>query len=225
MKKRIEAALPDRHADLHRRVRVDTTLLPWEASPSGTVWRQPLYRVGGEHGPVTSLVRYAPGGSFRPHAHPEGEEILVLAGVFADEHGAYPAGTYLFNPDGSRHAPRSEVGCLLFVRLRQSPGAERPRVVVDTTTGPWAPGPAPGIALQRLYAHSDYPERVHLERWAPGATRPRLGLPGGEEFFILAGALRDEDGVLGAGGWLRYPPGDAGALRSDAGCPLYVRGR
>ena len=28
MKKRIEAALPDRHADLHRRVRVDTTLLP-----------------------------------------------------------------------------------------------------------------------------------------------------------------------------------------------------
>ena len=138
MKKRIEAALPDRHADLHRRVRVDTTLLPWEASPSGTVWRQPLYRVGGEHGPVTSLVRYAPGGSFRPHAHPEGEEILVLAGVFADEHGAYPAGTYLFNPDGSRHAPRSEVGCLLFVRLRQSPGAERPRVVVDTTTGPRA---------------------------------------------------------------------------------------
>ena len=39
----------------------------------------------------------------------------------------------------------------------------------------------------------------------------------------LAGALRDEDGVLGAGGWLRYPPGDAGALRSDAGCQLYVR--
>ena len=56
MKKRIEAALPDRHADLHRRVRVDTTLLPWEASPSGTVWRQPLYRVGGEHGPVTSTA-------------------------------------------------------------------------------------------------------------------------------------------------------------------------
>ena len=223
MKKRIEAALPDRHADLHRRARVDTTALAWEASPSGTVWRQPLYRVGGEHGPVTSLVRYAPGGSFRPHAHPEGEEILVLAGVFADEHGAYPAGTYLFNPDGSRHAPRSEVGCLLFVRLRQSPGAERPRVVVDTTTGPWAPGPAPGIELQLLYAHAGYPERVHLERWAPGATRPRLGLPGGEELFILAGTLGDEDGDYGTGGWLRYPPGDAGVLRSDAGCRLYVR--
>jgi hypothetical protein len=94
---------------------------------------------------------------------------------------------------------------------------------VDSTAAPWAPGPAPGIALQRLYAHPGYPERVYLERWAPGATRPRLGLPGGEEFFILAGALRDEDGVLGAGGWLRYPPGDTGALRSDVGCQLYVR--
>ena len=112
MKKRIEAALPDRHADLHRRARVDTTLLPWEASPSGTVWRQPLYRVGGEDGPVTRRVRYAPGGAFRPHAHPEGEEILVLDGVFADEHGDYPAGTYLLNPDGSHHAPRSDRGCL-----------------------------------------------------------------------------------------------------------------
>ena len=81
--------LPDRHADLRQRVAVDTAALDWDASPSGTVWRQPLYRVDGEHGPATSRVRYAPGGSFRPHAHPEGEEIRVLDGVFADEHGDY----------------------------------------------------------------------------------------------------------------------------------------
>ena len=215
--------LPDRHADLRQRVRVDTTTLAWDASPSGTVWRKPLYRVGGEHGPVTSLVRYAPGGSFRPHAHPEGEEIRVLDGVFADERGDYPAGTYLLNPDGSRHAPRSDGGCLLFVRLRQYPGADRPRIVLDTTTGAWAPGPTPGLEVLSLYARAGHPERVRLERWGPGATRPRLGHPGGEEIFILAGALRDEEGVHGRGGWLRYPPGDAGAFRSEAGCRLYVR--
>ena len=165
--------LPDRHADLRQRVRVDTTTLDWDASPSGTVWRKPLYRVGGEHGPVTSLVRYAPGGAFRPHAHPEGEEILVLDGVFADEHGDYPDGTYLLNPDGSHHAPRSDRGCLLFVRLRQYPGADRPRIVLDTTTGLWTPGPTPGIAVLPLYAQAGHPERVRLERWGPGAARPR----------------------------------------------------
>ena len=202
---------------------VDTAALAWDASPSGTVWRKPLYRVGGEDGPVTSLVRYAPGGSFRPHAHPEGEEILVLDGVFADEHGDYPAGTDLLNPDGSRHAPRSESGCVLLVRLRQYPGADRPRIVLDTTTGLWAPGPTPGIEVLPLYAQAGYPERMRLERWTPGATRPRLVHPGGEEIFVLEGNLGDETGSYGRGGWLRYPADDVGPLRSATGCRLYVR--
>lgn len=216
-------ALPDRHPDLRQRVRVDTTTLAWDASPSGTVWRKPLYRVGGERGPVTGLVRYAPGGSFSPHAHPEGEEILVLDGVFADERGDYPAGTYLLNPDGSRHAPRSDAGCLLFVRLRQYPGADRPRIVLDTATGAWVSGPAPGIESQPLHAQAGYPECMRLERWTPGASRPRLGHAGGEEILVLEGELGDEDGVCGPGGWLRYPAGDAGSFRSASGCRLYVR--
>jgi anti-sigma factor ChrR (cupin superfamily) len=32
----------------------------------------------------------------------------VLDGVFSDEHGDYPAGTFLMNPHGSRHSPRSQ---------------------------------------------------------------------------------------------------------------------
>ena len=221
MHPRADEALPDRHADLRQRVAVDTAALAWDASPSGTVWRKPLYRVGGEDGPVTSLVRYAPGGSFRPHAHPEGEEILVLDGVFADEHGDYPAGTDLLNPDGSRHAPRSGPGCLLLVRLRQYPGADRPRIVLDTTTGLWAPGPTPGIEVLPLYAQAGYPERMRLERWTPGAARPRH--PDGEERFVLEGTVQDEEGVAGPGYWLRYPAGDVGPLHSATGGRLYVR--
>jgi anti-sigma factor ChrR (cupin superfamily) len=85
------AALADVHADLARREVVDTAAMPWEPNPRGTVWRKPLYRQGGESDPVTSLVRYAPGGAFPEHAHPEGEGILVLDGVFSDEHGRYPS--------------------------------------------------------------------------------------------------------------------------------------
>jgi quercetin dioxygenase-like cupin family protein len=109
--------LPDRHADLRQRVRVDTTTLDWDASPSGTVWRKPLYRVGGEHGPVTSLVRYAPGGAFRPHAHPEGEELFVLEGTVRDEEGVAGPGYWLRYPPGDAGAFRSDAGCRLYVRV------------------------------------------------------------------------------------------------------------
>ena len=47
------------------------------------------------------------------------EDFLVLEGVFSDETGDHPAGTYLRNPPGSAHAPFSREGCLLFVKLRQ----------------------------------------------------------------------------------------------------------
>lgn len=109
--------LADVNADLSLRVVADTRKMAWEPSPSGTVWRKPLYRRGGEHGPVTSLVRYDAGGSFREHAHPEGEEILVLEGVFSDEHGRYPEGTWIRSPHMSRHTPFSETGCLIYVRV------------------------------------------------------------------------------------------------------------
>jgi anti-sigma factor ChrR (cupin superfamily) len=74
---------------------------------------------------VTSLVRYAPGGAFPAHAHPEGEEILVLEGESADEHGRYPEGTWIRSPHMSRHAPSSETGCLIYVRVGGLQGGSR----------------------------------------------------------------------------------------------------
>ena len=64
-------------------------------------------------------MRFAEGASFAAHDHPEGEEILVLDGVFSDERGDWPEGSYLLNPEGFQHAPFSVEGCLLFVKLRQ----------------------------------------------------------------------------------------------------------
>src|SRR3546814_7726014 len=104
---------------------MDTAAMDWQASPSPTVWRKRLDLVDGEFSRVTSIVRYDPSSSFRAHGHPQGEEILVLDGVFSDEHGDYPAGTFLLNPAGFRHAPFSEDGCILFVKLCQFPGEGR----------------------------------------------------------------------------------------------------
>ena len=66
----------------------------------------------------TALVRWAPNTRFNAHVHPGGEEILVLEGVFSDDAGDYPAGTWLRSPRWSRHAPfTGPAGALIFVTV------------------------------------------------------------------------------------------------------------
>ncbi|HPE02441.1 MAG TPA: cupin domain-containing protein, partial [Burkholderiaceae bacterium] len=40
---------------------------------------------------------------------------------FEDEHGAYPAGTWIRSPHGSHHAPWSTQGCTLYVATGHLP--------------------------------------------------------------------------------------------------------
>ncbi len=91
------------NGDLSVRAVADTTQMEWAPSPSGSVWRKRVHLVGApESGQVTSVVRYEPNSNFPLHDHPEGEEILVLEGLFSDEHGDWPAGTFL--PQAASHA-------------------------------------------------------------------------------------------------------------------------
>jgi len=216
--------MPVINGDLSRRVSVDSTRMDWSPSPSGTVWRKRLHLVGPpEAGQVTSIVRYDAASSFHAHDHPEGEEILVLEGVFSDEHGDWPRGTYLLNPEGFRHAPFSRDGCVLFVKLRQFPGRDRAHVVVETENEPWQPSEAAGIEIKPLYAQTGFSDTVRLERWAAGAAPGTLDYPAGAELYVLAGAFADEAGEYGAGTWLRLPAGSQHAPRSGGGCTLYVK--
>ena len=66
----------------------------------------------------TALVRWAPDTRFNPHTHVGGEEILVLAGIFRDEYGAYPAGTWIRSPHMSHHRPFTEAeGATILVKV------------------------------------------------------------------------------------------------------------
>lgn len=215
--------LPDINAELDRRAVVASAEMDWEPSPSATVWRKPLFRRGGEYGPVTSLVRYEAGGAFRPHFHPQGEEILVLEGIFADEHGEYPAGTHLLNPHGSRHAPASPAGCVLLVRLRQYAGVGRLRQVVNSSAMGWQPDAWAATWIKPLYRQPGYPETVALVRWEPGAELEYHTHVGGEEILVLEGGFEDEYGRYGKGTWLRMPRLSAHRPVSSAGCILYRR--
>ena len=209
------------NADFNERVVVDTTAAPWVPSPEPGVERKMLDRVGTEVARATSLVRYAPGSSFRTHTHGLGEEFLVLTGTFSDEHGDYPAGTYVRNPPGSQHAPRSEAGCEIFVKLRQFDPDDRTPVRVDTRHTPFVPGAVPGLSVRPL--HEFRGENVALVRWEPGTEfHPHMHM-GGEEILVLEGTFSDELGDYPAGTWLRSPHGSRHRPFSRDGCLIYVK--
>ena len=143
-----------------------TADMDWQPSPGAGVWRKRLEPDGAvEAGQVTSVVRFDPGARFPRHAHPDGEEILVLDGVFSDETGDYPAGSHLLNPDGTSHAPWSGPGCTLFVVLEDGPGGHG--------AGSWLrrwPGGA-----HRWHAPEGcllYVKQGHLGRYEEGGQAP-----------------------------------------------------
>ena len=105
------------NADLSQRAVMRSSRLDWVPSPAEGIHRKMLERDGEEVARATSIVWYAQGSQFPTHIHGGGEEILVLEGVFQDENGDYPAGTWIRSPHGSSHAPFSEKGCLIYVKV------------------------------------------------------------------------------------------------------------
>jgi quercetin dioxygenase-like cupin family protein len=210
------------NADFSAPAVVHAASLPWVESPVVGVARRMLDRVGGEVARATSIVRYAPGSRFAPHTHGGGEEFLVLDGVFQDEDGDYPAGTYVRNPPQSRHAPGADAGCTIFVKLWQFAPADRTRVRVETAGRDFGPvADSDGVSALDLFA--DAAERVCLERWAPGC-RVTLAAPGGLEALVLAGGFSRGGEEFAPQSWLRLPPGDVlEAAAGPAGCDLWIK--
>ncbi|MCP9941194.1 cupin domain-containing protein [Cyanobium sp. ATX 6E8] len=209
------------HADLSQRAVLHTPNLAWTPSPMAGVERRLLDRLGGEVARATSIVRYSPGSQFERHSHGGGEEILVLDGTFSDEHGDYTAGTYLRNPAGSSHAPFSEQGCTLLVKLHQMHSADQQRLAIDTCSAAWLPGLVTGLEVMPLHAFGS--EHVALVRWAPGTVFQPHRHGGGEEIFVLKGVFQDEQGTYPAGSWLRNPPGSVHRPWSELGCTIWVK--
>ena len=160
--------------------------------------------------------RYDPDSHFPPHAHPDGEEILVLDGVFSDEHGDYPASSLWLNPEGFSHAPFSKEGCILFVKLRQYPGQDRRHVAIDTGKAAWQAGSA-AVSVLPLYAEAPYPETIRLLRLTAGSALPEQDYPSGAEIFVLEGDLSDGNGDYEAGSWARiHRPANSTCAQAQA---------
>ena len=201
----------DINADFSQRASADTSELPWVPSPMAGVDRRMLDRIGDEVARATSIVRYAEGSAFPEHTHGGGEEFIVLEGTFQDEHGDYPAGTYVRNPPTTHHIPRADDGCTIFVKLWQFDPEDRNQFSVDMNTLVLEPV-EDGVA--RSVLHKDPREIVLLESWDPGIHRS-IGDKGGVEVLVLEGSLLAGGIAYERHDWLRLPKGDL--LKAKAG--------
>ncbi|RQR29630.1 cupin domain-containing protein [Burkholderia sp. Bp9142] len=209
------------NADFSRRVAVRADEYRWIASPQTGIERVMLDRTGGEQARATSVVRYARGASFPRHAHPGGEEILVLSGVFSEGDRHYPAGWYLRNPPGSSHQPSSAGGAVIFVKLRQmAPDESEPTRVDTRAPSSWH------RTNHRLVCplHESGVETVALHRLAPGEPLLRGAATHGAELFVLAGALATHRRTHVRGAWMRFPAGTTpDIVAGESGATVYLK--
>jgi anti-sigma factor ChrR (cupin superfamily) len=210
------------HSDFSQKVVLNTHDLNWSASPSHGVQRKCLDRVGIEVAKATSLVRYHPRSSFPEHTHGEGEEILVLEGCFSDEYGHYPVGTYMRNPPNSKHAPYSNEGCTLFVKLRHFNANDHSCIRINTSTAKWLPGMVQGLHVMPLHEFDGV--GTALVRWSPNTIFNPHVHPGGEEILVLEGVFYDEHGTYPQGTWIRSPRYSKHApFTKSEGALIYVK--
>ncbi len=193
---------------------------PWVASPMAGVERRMLDRIGDEVARATTIVRFAPGSAFSPHVHTGGEEFLVLDGVFQDEHGDFPTGSYIRNPPQSSHTPATAPGCTIFVKLWQFDLADRTHVRIDTNKARYLPT-ADGVKTLPLF--QDEHEDVVMEVW-DAETKVDLSAHAGMEVLVLSGNFVESDEEFAPQSWLRLPKGaGATAQAGPGGAKVWIK--
>lgn len=212
----------NRNDDFSVRVLVHSPLEPWIDSPIKGVRRRPMDRIGAEVSRATTIVSYEPGSRFSAHVHTGGEEFVVLDGVFQDEHGDYPVGSYIRNPPQSSHTPGSADGCVIFVKLWQFDPADRSPVCINISElESSAEAGRDGVHATTLYA--DQREHVRFEHWDANAA-VTVDTSGGAELLVLQGSFSESGDELSRHSWLRLPPGaDFAAQAGEQGCQVWVK--
>ncbi|MGJ8556840.1 MAG: cupin domain-containing protein [Sulfitobacter geojensis] len=207
------------NADFDSPVIVRSDQLEWQASPMKGVDRRMLDRIGGEVARATTIVRYAPGSAFSAHTHTGGEEFIVLEGVFQDEHGDFPAGTYVRNPPTTSHTPSSAEGCTIFVKLWQFDMDDRTQF--RKTMAEELAAPVNGVAIAIL--HKDDREVVSYSHIDAEATLTSQA-QGGIEVLVIDGSITVGDDTLRKNDWLRLPDGETlSAVGGPEGAKLWIK--
>ncbi|PSL14062.1 cupin domain-containing protein [Shimia abyssi] len=209
----------DLNSDFSSRVIVHSENLEWKPSPMPGVDRRMLDRIGEEVARATTIVRYAPGSKFPSHTHSGGEEFVVLEGVFQDEHGDFPEGTYVRNPPTTKHTPGSDSGCTIFVKLWQFDMEDRNQFRKNMVEE--LAQVVNGVATALL--HQDVRETVSYSHADAGALIHSYAA-GGIEVLVIGGSITVGLDRLEKNAWLRLPEGEEfSAIAGKNGAKIWMK--
>ena len=209
------------HADFTQTIIIQPHDYQWVKSPGGEVNRMMLDRIGTEKARATSLVEFSAQSQFPKHSHPLGEEVLVLSGIFTENHDQhYTTGWYMRNPHGSKHCVSSETGCQIFVKLMQMTEDELEPTRINTLDPEnWKTNngrflcPLYTSTFERTFLEKLHFKQILMENFAHGV-----------EILVISGEISLNDQTYAAGTWLRIAQNnhvDLYATCSDT--TLYVK--
>ncbi|MFD2176746.1 cupin domain-containing protein [Veronia pacifica] len=208
------------NVDFDKTVKIHGGETPFSPTPMKGVERMMFERRGDEVAiRATSVVRYAPESYFEPHAHPGGEEFIVLEGTFQDNHGNYPKGYYVRNPVCSTHRPFSDDGCEIFVKLAQLPPEEgKEQFIIDMNTAEWKKDSNKSCKLHLW--ESDY-EHTDAFMFDAGYESETQLFNDVAEFFVIKGEVTVNGVSYPERSWLRFAEGTPVTISSENGATVY----
>jgi len=213
------------NADSDQCVVMHTSEMEWEDTGIPGVSRKLLERViDPEKGRETVLLRLAAGTALEAEDLTERLDFFVLEGTYADGTGEYGPRTFVRHPAGTRHAPSSKDGCVLYAKRRNPIRDNDEHMVIDTNEVEWTAFPHRGADVVHFYRDPHGIETSRYGRIYPDKRIPEHDHSMGEETLIVDGQLKDEHDTYGPGAWFRFPIGLPHSPYTEAGdCTLLIR--
>jgi anti-sigma factor ChrR (cupin superfamily) len=203
----------------------DTNAMPWQPTEWPGISRKVLEFVDHpKKGRETALLRFEPGAAMPTQMLKERLDIYVLEGSFSDGTANYPTESFIRIAPGTRCAPSSREGGVIYAKWRVPIREGGERMVIDTKNAQWLDFPQRGAKVLHLYRNVDGIETSRIGNVYPNRKLPSHDHSIGEETLVLEGCLKDEYAAYSAGTWFRMPCGVPHApYTEEQNCKMLIR--
>lgn len=175
-------------------ITIEENALNWEYDKNTNIYKKVFSK---DENKETSLIKIDKNSTFKNSQNTNSIEIFVLDGIYSNEYGDFPQGTYLKLPKEDESKISSKISCEVFKKTNYNQIKEE-KIVVDTNTSFWSPGQG-NLQVMPLS------EQTALVKWPKNEVFIPHTHWGGEEILVLKGEFIDEHGTYKMGTWIRNP--------------------